>query len=150
MRENSEERSVAGDRTRLGCRRGHRHHDSSRAAARCSVSLQTYSPIKEGSTGAQAKAMECLLAKAGFATTVNGRFSAGDAEELAKFRKSIGLKPLLVGGRRAWSTLLARGTTPGLAGVTTARMLFGFSWRCGRPVSSRCRPQAGMTLRLSP
>jgi len=112
MRENSEERSVAGDRTRLACRRGHRHHDSSRAAARCSVSLQTYSPIKEGSTGAQAKAMECLLAKAGFATTVNGRFSAGDAEELAKFRKSIGLKPLLVGRRRAWSSLLGPGRRP--------------------------------------
>jgi peptidoglycan hydrolase-like protein with peptidoglycan-binding domain len=85
------------------------------AAARCSVSLQTYSAINKVSTGAQAKAMECLLAKAGFATTVNGRFSAADAEELAKFRKSIGLKPLLVGGRRAWSSLLARGTTPRLA-----------------------------------
>jgi cell wall-associated NlpC family hydrolase len=84
------------------------------AAARCSVTFQTYSPIKKGSTGAQAKAMECLLAKAGFATTVNGRFSAADAEELAKFRKSIGLKPLVVGGRRAWSALLARGTTPHL------------------------------------
>jgi cell wall-associated NlpC family hydrolase len=84
------------------------------AAARCSVTFQTYSPIKKGSTGAQAKAMECLLAKAGFATTVNGRFSAADAEELAKFRKSIGLKPLIVGGRRAWSALLARGTTPHL------------------------------------
>jgi cell wall-associated NlpC family hydrolase len=85
------------------------------AAPRCSVTFQTYSPIKKGSTGAQAKAMECLLAKAGFATTVNGRFSAADAGELAKFRKSIDLKPLLVGGRRAWSTLLARGTTPYLA-----------------------------------
>ena len=84
------------------------------AAARCSVTFQTYSPIKKGSTGAQAKAMECLLAKAGYATTVNGRFSAADARELAKFRKSIGLNPLAVGGRRAWSALLARGTTPHL------------------------------------
>jgi len=33
---------------------------------------------------------------------------------LAKFRKSIGLNPLLVGGRRAWSALLSRGTTPHL------------------------------------
>jgi hypothetical protein len=84
------------------------------AAARCSVTFQTYSPIKDGSTGAQAKAMECLLAKAGYATTVNGRFSAADARELAKFRKSIGLNPLAVVGRRAWSALLARGTTPHL------------------------------------
>ena len=85
------------------------------AAARCSVTFQTYHPIKKGSTGAQAKAMECPLAKAGYATTVNGRFSAADARELAKFRKSIGrLNPLAVGGRRAWSALLARGTTPRL------------------------------------
>ena len=63
------------------------------AATRCSVTFQTYSPIKKGSTGAQAKAMECLLAKAGFSTAINGRFSASEAEELAKFRKSVGLKP---------------------------------------------------------
>jgi hypothetical protein len=44
------------------------------AATRCSVTFQTYSPIKKGSTGDQAKALECLLAKAGFSTTVNGRF----------------------------------------------------------------------------
>ena len=53
----------------------------------------TYNPIREGSSGAQAKAMECLLHSAGFATTVNGHFSAADAKELAKFRKSIGLQP---------------------------------------------------------
>jgi cell wall-associated NlpC family hydrolase len=84
------------------------------AATRCDVTFKTYNPIKQRSTGPQAKAMECLLHKAGFATTVNGRFSAADAQELGKFRKSIGLKPLGVGGRRAWSALLSRGTTPHL------------------------------------
>jgi cell wall-associated NlpC family hydrolase len=84
------------------------------AATRCEVTFKTYDPIKQGSRGAEAKAMECLLHKAGFATTVNGRFSAADAQELAKFRKSIGLKPLVVGGRRAWSALLSRGTRPHL------------------------------------
>ena len=58
--------------------------------------------------------MECLLHKAGYPTTANGHFSAADAQELAKFRKSVGLNPLLVGGRRAWSALLSRGTTPHL------------------------------------
>jgi len=84
------------------------------AATRCDVTFKTYDPIREGSSGAQAKAMECLLQKAGFATTVNGHFSAADAKELAKFRKSISLNPLLVGGHRAWSALLSRGTTPRL------------------------------------
>ena len=58
--------------------------------------------------------MECLLADAGFTTTVNGSFSAADATALAAFRKSIGLKPLKSGGRRAWSALLSRGETPEL------------------------------------
>jgi peptidoglycan hydrolase-like protein with peptidoglycan-binding domain len=31
---------------------------------------------------------------------------------LAKFRGSIGLYPVTVGGRRAWSALLSRGPTP--------------------------------------
>jgi cell wall-associated NlpC family hydrolase len=84
------------------------------AATRCDVTFKTYSPIKAGSQGAQAGAMECLLHKAGFSTTVNGRFSAADARELARFRTSVGLNPLLVGGRRAWTALLSRGTTPHL------------------------------------
>ena len=84
------------------------------AAPRCDVTFTTYHPIKAGSSGAQAKAMEGLLHKAGYVTTVDGHFSAGDTQELAKFRTSIGLNPLLVGGRRAWSALLSRGTTPHL------------------------------------
>jgi cell wall-associated NlpC family hydrolase len=84
------------------------------AATRCDVTFTAYQPIKAGSHGPQAKAMECLLHKAGYPTTVNGHFSAADAQELAKFRKSIGLNPLLVGGRRAWSALLSRGATPHL------------------------------------
>jgi len=84
------------------------------AATRCDVTFKAYSPIKAGSQGAQARAMECLLHKAGYSTSVNGRFSAPDARELASFRKSVGLNPLLVGGRRAWSALLSRGTTPHL------------------------------------
>lgn len=84
------------------------------AATRCDVTFKRYQLIKQGSTGAQAKAMECLLHKAGFATTVNGRLSAADGRELAKFRKSIGLSQVAVAGRRTWSALLSRGTRPHL------------------------------------
>jgi hypothetical protein len=42
------------------------------AATRCDVTFTTYQPIKAGSHGAQAKAMECLLHKTGYPTTVNG------------------------------------------------------------------------------
>jgi peptidoglycan hydrolase-like protein with peptidoglycan-binding domain len=83
-------------------------------AAACSVTYAKYSSIKAGSTGDQATAMECLLAAAGFSTTVNGSFSTDDAAQLAKFRTSVGLSPLTVGGARAWSALLSHGTAPAL------------------------------------
>lgn len=83
-------------------------------AAACSVTFSKYVSIKAGSTGDQATAMECLLTAAGFTTTVDGSFSADDAAQLALFRSSIGLKPLTVGGERAWSALLSRGTAPAL------------------------------------
>jgi cell wall-associated NlpC family hydrolase len=83
-------------------------------AAACSVTFSKYTSIKAGSTGDQATAMECLLAAAGFSTTVNGSFSADDASQLAKFRSSVGLSPLTVGGARAWTALLSRGTAPTL------------------------------------
>jgi cell wall-associated NlpC family hydrolase len=84
------------------------------AATRCDVTFKTYSLIKQGSTGAQAKAVECLLYKAGFATTANGRLSAADGRELAKFRKSLGLSQVAVAGRRTWSALLSHGARPHL------------------------------------
>ncbi len=84
------------------------------ATADCQATFKKYSTVRAGSTGSKAKAMECLLANAGFNTTVNGSFSAADATALAAFRKSIGLKPLKSGGRRAWSALLSRGETPEL------------------------------------
>jgi cell wall-associated NlpC family hydrolase len=83
-------------------------------ATACSVTFSKYSSIKAGSTGDQATAMECLLAAAGFAATVDGSFSADDAAQLAKFRTSVGLSPLTVGGARAWSALLSHGTAPAL------------------------------------
>jgi cell wall-associated NlpC family hydrolase len=86
----------------------------SAAATACSVTFSKYTSIKAGSTGDQVTAMECLLAAAGYTTTVNGSFSGADAAQLAKFRSSVGLSPLTVGGARAWTALLSRGTTPAL------------------------------------
>ncbi len=98
------------------------------AATECSTSFSTYPSIRKGSTGAKAKAMECLLAKAGFTTTVNGKFSAADATALAKFRKSIGLSPLKVGGRKAWTALLSQGATttlkPGAKSADVTRLQY--------------------------
>lgn len=78
------------------------------------LSFQHYNTIRQGSTGPQAKAMECLLREAGRSTSVNGRISAHDASELAKYRASVGLRPYKVAGRLAWSSLLSRGSRPAL------------------------------------
>ena len=84
------------------------------AATACTTAFTKYASIKQGSTGAQAEAVECLLDRAGFTTTVDGSFSAADAAATAKFRASIGLSAIPVAGQRAWSALLAQGTTPEL------------------------------------
>jgi cell wall-associated NlpC family hydrolase len=84
------------------------------AATTCSESFSHYPTIKQGSKGYQARAMECLLRNAGRSTTVNGSFSAHDASELAKYRKSIGLNPLRIAGRLPWAALLSRGSRPAL------------------------------------
>lgn len=84
------------------------------AASTCNTSFASYQTIREGSTGAQARAMECLLRKAGRSTSVNGSFSAADACQLARYRASIGLNPLRIAGRLPWAALLSRGNTPTL------------------------------------
>jgi len=94
------------------------------AAATCNASFASYTTIRQGSTGAQARAMECLLHSAGRSTTVNGSFSASDASQLARYRASIGLNPLKIAGRLPWAALLSRGSTPELhSGNTGASVL---------------------------
>jgi cell wall-associated NlpC family hydrolase len=87
---------------------------ASAATTTCNASFASYTTIRQGSTGAQARAMECLLRKAGRSTSVNGSFSAADASQLAKYRSSIGLNPLRIAGRLPWAALLSRGSTPTL------------------------------------
>ena len=82
------------------------------AASTCSASFSRYQVISKGSKGSQARAVECLLRKAGYSATVNGSFSVHDAAKLARFRASVGLNPLKVAGPRPWSALLSRGSRP--------------------------------------
>jgi cell wall-associated NlpC family hydrolase len=84
------------------------------AATTCSASFTKYSTIRHGSRGAQAKAVECLLRNAGYATTVNGSFSAADARAMGRFRSSVGMTGMGSAGPRGWAALLAKGSTPAL------------------------------------
>ncbi len=91
------------------------------AAEGCQATFTTYKTIKKGSTGAQAKAVECLLGKAGFKTTVDGKITADESKQIAKFRKSVGLDSITAVGRRGWGALISHGTKPTLkAGATGA------------------------------
>ena len=96
------------------------------AASTCSASFSRYQVVSKGTKGSQARAVECLLRKAGYSATVNGSFSVHDAAKLAKFRSSIGLNPLKVAGPRPWSALLSRGSRPllerGDAGANVLRL----------------------------
>lgn len=87
---------------------------SAAAPSSCKASFHTYSTIREGSKGTQTRALECLLDKAGYDVSVNGRFSSGDAAQLARYRGSIGLSKLRYAGPRPWSALVSQGSTPTL------------------------------------
>lgn len=94
------------------------------AAVGCNADFTTYHTVQQGSRGAQAKAVECLLAKSGYKTTVNGQISAAEANQIRKFRKAVGLDGLRVIGRRGWSALISQGSTPTLkAGADGAHVL---------------------------
>lgn len=84
------------------------------ASSTCQTSFSSYPTVKQGSKGSQAKAMECLLRKAGYPTSVNGSISANDARQIGAFRASVGLQRLSLAGKRPWSALLSRGSQPSL------------------------------------
>lgn len=84
------------------------------AATGCNVTFTSYKTIARGSTGAQAVAAECLLSKAGFTVSRNGSISTNDADQIVKFRRSVGLDSVRALGGRGWSALIAQGKTPTL------------------------------------
>ena len=84
------------------------------AAATCDATFTRYATLRVGATGTQARAAECLLARAGYPTTVDGHFSAADGKALGAFRNTIGFGTGPVAGPKTWSALVAHGSTPSL------------------------------------
>jgi cell wall-associated NlpC family hydrolase len=94
------------------------------AAAGCSADFKTYNTVQKGYQGAQAKAVECLLDQAGYKVTINSSISAAEGDQIAKFRRSVGLDSVKAVGRRGWGALISHGSTPTLnAGATGANVL---------------------------
>jgi cell wall-associated NlpC family hydrolase len=84
------------------------------AAAGCKTSYTTYSTVKVGRTGSKAGAVECLLHKAGYATTQNRSFSSSDAKKLKAFQSKHALKATGKTNGATWAALIAQGSTPAL------------------------------------
>jgi hypothetical protein len=94
------------------------------AATGCHVTFSRYGTVKRGTTGAQAKAVECLLVRAGFSAKVNGSITTAETIQIAKFRKSVGLDVVRGVGPRGWGALLSHGSRPTLrAGAKGATVL---------------------------
>src|SRR3954463_9690902 len=84
------------------------------SAAGCTTRFTTYSAVKAGTTGSKARAVECLLHEAGYATTQNSSFSASDATRLKAFQGKHHLKATGTTNGATWAALIARGSTPNL------------------------------------
>lgn len=85
------------------------------SAAGCTTKFTTYSTVKVGKTGSKAGAVECLLHRAGYATTQDRSFSASDAAELKAFQGKHHLKKTGRTNGATWAALIARGSTPDLS-----------------------------------
>ena len=90
-------------------------------AAGCSTTFTSYHAISKHSTGAQARAAECLLRKAGYDANVNGRFWTADVAAAKKFQRSRGIHATGTVGKSTWTALLSRGATPRLKAGSTGQ-----------------------------
>ena len=94
------------------------------AATTCAATFTKYNLIKQGYTGQQAKAVECLLVGAGYTAKADGTISAAEAQQIAKFRKDAGMPHRTALGSQGWAALLSHGETPALkAGATGSAVL---------------------------
>lgn len=84
------------------------------SAAGCTTSFGTYSTVRVGKTGAQARAVECLLHDAGYRTSRNASFSSGDAAKLKNFQSRHAISSTGRTSNATWAALIARGSTPTL------------------------------------
>lgn len=71
-----------------------------------------YATLKIGSKGKQVKALECLLRRQGFLSSVDQRYGIGTARAVDAFRSTLGLAPTGSANRVTWTALLSQGRHP--------------------------------------
>jgi cell wall-associated NlpC family hydrolase len=84
------------------------------AAPSCKTTFTKYGTVRAGSSGAQAKAAQCLLRSAGYGVRADGSFSTADAAQLKRFQSSHRISTSGKVTASSWTALLARGSTPTL------------------------------------
>jgi peptidoglycan hydrolase-like protein with peptidoglycan-binding domain len=76
------------------------------------LSFRAYPELREGATGDQVKALQCLLTtKAGYAGKVTGTLDTATMDAVVAWRTAHGLSQSRVVGPAAWMTLHAAGKT---------------------------------------
>ncbi|WP_419993713.1 glycoside hydrolase domain-containing protein [Streptomyces boninensis] len=111
--------------------------------ATANLSFNAYSTLKEGSTGDQVKAAQCLLKAAGHdplggKDTPTGTFDAAMTTATKAYQTSKGQTADGVIGKKTWTALLARGSTPtvqnGSTGEAVLRLQRALTAALGRTV----------------
>lgn len=87
---------------------------ANKPATACGVT-QTYSRYRKlevGSKGPQVKALECLLRRQGYLSSVDERFRSGTARAVSAYQQARGLAPTGTATRATWTALLSSGQVP--------------------------------------
>ena len=112
------------------------------AADGCAATFDTYKMIQKGSTGSTGRSGRVPAGRAGYTTTVNGRITAAETQQIAKFRKDSGMPHRTALGSRGWAALLSQGSTPTLAaGDSRAPTCSASSSRCAAAATRPRRHQ---------
>ncbi|MFC5676234.1 glycoside hydrolase domain-containing protein [Aeromicrobium endophyticum] len=71
-----------------------------------------YRTLKPGSKGPQIKALECVLKRRGFLSSVDSHYRTGTARAVSAFQTSMGWAPTGTVTRSTWTALLSSGRSP--------------------------------------
>ncbi|MCW2839101.1 MAG: hypothetical protein JWR55_584 [Aeromicrobium sp.] len=75
-------------------------------------SFTRYATLRKGAKGTQVKALECLLKKRGYLSSVDQHFGIGTTRAVDAYRASLGLPATGTATRGVWTALLSGGRNP--------------------------------------
>jgi hypothetical protein len=103
--------SVLIDKNYLDVGKGSRASKESKPCG-TTQTFTRYRTLKAGSKGPQVKALECVLHRRGFLSSVDSRYRTGTARAVSAFQTSMGWAPTGTVTRSTWTALLSSGRSP--------------------------------------